>query len=79
MRIQKTNEWKTTCKTYYGHFKYQVILFSLTNISATFQSYINKILAEKLNVFVIVYLKNIFIYTKNEGKGHMETVWWALD
>ena len=39
--------------------------FGLSNAPASFQDYINKILAEKLYVFVIVYLNNILIYTKN--------------
>ena len=36
--------------------------FRLSNIPANFQGYINKILAKKLNIFIIVYLHNIFIY-----------------
>ncbi len=55
-------------RTCYGHFEYQVILFGLTNKLATFQSYINKILAEKLDVIVIVYLDDILIYTKSKGE-----------
>ena len=51
----------------YNHFKYQVIPFGLFNIPATFQKYVNKILAEKLDIFVIVYLNNILIYTKDLG------------
>ncbi len=39
-----------------------------------FQGYINKILAEKLDVFIIVYLDNIFIYTENKGKKHIKAV-----
>lgn len=39
-----------------------------------FQGYINNILGEKLNIFVIMYLANIFIYTKSEGKKYMEAV-----
>lgn len=50
-------------RTRYDHFEYQVIPFSLINVLATFQDYINKILAEKLDVFIIVYLNDIFIYT----------------
>ena len=41
--------------------------------------YINKILVEKLDVFVIVYLDNIFIYTKNKGENHVQAVRWVLD
>ena len=51
----------------YGYFEYQVILFSLFNAPASFQEYVNKILAEKLYVFVIVYLDDILIYSKNVG------------
>ncbi len=40
-----------------------------------FQSYINKILEEKLNVFMIVYLDDILIYTKSKGKEHVKVVW----
>ena len=39
--------------------------FGLSNTPASFQRYVNKILAEKLDVFVIVYLDNILIYTKD--------------
>ncbi len=41
---------------------------------ATFQGYINKILVEKLNVFVIAYFNNIVIYTESKGKEYVETV-----
>ncbi len=53
--------------------------FGLTNTPATFQGYINKILAEKLDVFVIVYLDDILIYTESEGKEHVQAVRWVLD
>ena len=39
--------------------------FGLSNALATFQGYINKILAEKLNIFVIIYLDDSLIYTKD--------------
>ena len=55
------------------------MLFRLTNTPATFQGYINKILAKKLNVFVIVYLDNIFIYTKSKSKEYVQAIWWVLD
>ena len=43
------------------------MLFGLLNALASFQGFINKILAKKLNVFVIVYLVDILIYTKDAG------------
>ena len=58
-----------TFEIYYGYFKYQVILFGLINESAMFQGYINKMLIEKLDIFIIVYLDNIFNYTKSKKKS----------
>ena len=49
--------------------------FGLSNVSATFQEYVNKILAEKLDIFVIVYLDEILIYTEDPDKPHVEAVY----
>lgn len=48
--------------------------FGLSNTLASFQGYINKILAENLDIFVIVYLYDILIYTEGSGQPHMEVV-----
>ena len=48
--------------------------FGLTNTLASFQGYINKILAEKLDIFVIVYLDDIFIYTDDNRDEHITAV-----
>ncbi len=61
-----------------GHFEYQVMPFSLSNAPASFQGYISKIFAEKLDIFVIVYLDNILIYTKDAGQPHLDAVCWVL-
>ena len=53
--------------------------FGLSNTLATFQGYVNKILAEKLDIFVIVYLDDILIYIKDPGQPHVEAVRWVLD
>ena len=79
MRIREGDEWKTAFRTRYGHFEYQVIPFGLSNAPATFQEYVNKILAEKLNIFVIVYLDDILIYTEDPGQPHVEAMRWVLD
>ena len=50
------------------------MLFSLFNTPTSFQGYINKILAKKLDVSVIVYLDDILIYTKSNGQGYVEAV-----
>ena len=66
-------------RTWYGHFKYQVMLFGLTNTLASFQRYINKIFAKKVDIFVIVYLDNILIYIDDDGNSHVAATWWVLE
>lgn len=65
--------WKTAFRTRYGHFRYQVMPFGISNAPASFQGYVNKILAEKLNVFVNIYLNNILIYIKDASRPYTES------
>ena len=74
MRIRENDEWKVDFRTRYGHFEYQVMPFGLSNALASFQGYINKILTEKLDIFIVVYLDDILIYIKDFGKPHMNSV-----
>ncbi len=67
MKIREGDKWKTAFCTRYSHFEYQVMSFGLSNAPASFQGYINKILAEKLDIFVVVYLDDILIYTEDPG------------
>ena len=55
------------------------MLFGLTNVPASFQGYINKIFAENLDIFVIVYLDDILIYINDNGDGHVAAVQWVLE
>ena len=50
------------------------MVFGLSNAQASFQGYIKKILAKKLDVFVIVYLDDILISIENEGQSHVKAV-----
>ena len=74
MRIYKSDEWKIAFQTQYGHFEYQVMLFGLSNALATFQGYVNKIMAENLDIFIIIYLNDILIYAKDLRQPHVEAV-----
>ena len=74
MRIKEGDEWKTAFRTRYGQFKYQGISFGLFNAPASFQGYINKILVKKLDIFVIVYLNDILIYSKDPGQAHVNAI-----
>ena len=57
-----------------------VILFSLTNILATFQRMINNVLREYLDIFVVVYFNDILIFLEHfeEHKEHVHKVLKAL-
>ena len=50
------------------------MLFGLFNAPATFQGYVNKILAKKLDIIAIVYLNDIIIYTKDPGQPQIKAV-----
>ena len=47
--------------------------FDFINALTSFQDLINRILIEKLNIFIIVYLNNIIIYFVNKNE-HIEHV-----
>ena len=79
MKIKKGGKWKTIFQTKYSYFKYQMMLFGLSNAPANFQCYINKILTEKLDIFIIIYLNDILIYNKNLDQSRIEVIQWVLD
>lgn len=70
VRIREGDEWKTTFRTRYGHFEYLVMPFGLTNAPATFQDYINRAMAGITDVFCVVYLDDILIFSDS-----LETHW----
>ena len=78
MRIREGNKWKTAFRTRYDHFEYQVMSFGLFNAQASFKGYVIKIIAKKLNIFVIIYLDETLIYTEDPGQLYVIPVRWIL-
>ena len=70
--IKKNNKWKTAFWTKYEHFKYIVMLFELKNVLIIFQQLINDTIQKYLNVFVIMYLNDILIYSHTFEKHHKQ-------
>jgi hypothetical protein len=68
IRIKKGDEWKTVFRIRYGYFEYKVIFFGFANISAIFQAYINRALADLIDISCVAYLDNIFIYSINRAE-----------
>jgi hypothetical protein len=66
VRIKEGDEWKTTFRTRYGHFEYNVMPFGLTNAPAIFQHLMNDVFREFLDDFVVCYLDDILVFSKNE-------------
>jgi hypothetical protein len=76
VRIKAGEEWKTAFRTRYGLYEYQVMPFGLTNAPASFQRLMNDTLHEYLDVFTVVYLDDILVYSKSreEHVRHVKLV-----
>ncbi len=70
VRIKEGDEFKTAFKTRYGHFEYLVMPFGLKNAPATFQHFINDVLSDYLDDFVISYIDDILIYSNSIEEHH---------
>ncbi|GJZ87610.1 putative reverse transcriptase domain-containing protein, partial [Tanacetum coccineum] len=75
LRIKEEDIPITAFRTRYGHFKFQVMSFGLTNAPAVFMDLMNRVCKPYLNKFVIVFIDNILIYSKNkEHREHLKTI-----
>jgi hypothetical protein len=58
-------------------YEFTVMSFGLTNAPAYFMNLTNKVFMDYLDKFVVVFINDIMIYSKNDGE-HEEHLWLVL-
>ena len=66
LKIREQDIPKTAFTTWYGLYEYTVMSFGLTNAPAYFMNMMNKVFMEFLDKFVVVFIDDILVYSKNE-------------
>ena len=81
LRVGKADVPKTSFRTRYVHFKFTLMPFGLTNAPKTFMDLMHRVFQPYLDQFVVVFIHNIFIYSKyeEEHEDHLRVIFLGLE
>ncbi|KAI3743000.1 hypothetical protein L1987_60701 [Smallanthus sonchifolius] len=76
LRVRDEDISNTTFRTRYSHYEFMVMPFRLTNAPAVFMDLMNRVCKPYLDQFVIVFIDDILIYSKNkeEQEEHLRLI-----
>jgi len=73
LKVKEADVPKTAIRTRYGHYKFLVMPFGVTNAPSVFMDLMNRVFHKYLDQFVVVFIDDILVYpaTHNNHEEHL--------